>query len=148
MFLIICIIAIDLRWLNLLYPNTNLSSNRNSKVKILFGGISRSTNSSLLVTPHHITSFSFPFITWMEKHGDSFKLERGIVLCTNKLEFLCTLHDRFQTTKNNKLMEAPTETSFKTLIQPTQESKILIDEWSIIVNLINFINSNILEFNV
>ena len=55
-----------------------------------------------------------------EKH-DWFQTLEATGLCTDWVEFICALQDRFRIPINEVSMEAPMEKSFKNLVQPVQE---------------------------
>ena len=58
-----------------------------------------------------------------EKH-DWFQTLEATRICTNWLEFICALQDRFQIPINEVSMEVPMEKSFENLVQSVQESNI------------------------
>ena len=52
---------------------------------------------------------------------DWFQTSKAIRFCTDRVEFICALHDWFRIQINKAPMKAHLEKSFDTLVQPVQE---------------------------
>ena len=78
-------------------------------------------------TFNNILPYDMISITSYYKEGEAhnwFQASETVRFCTNWVEFICALHDWFRIQINEAPMKAPVEKSFKTLVQPIQESNI------------------------
>ena len=71
-------------------------------------------------TPSHDMVSIASYYMEGEAH-DWFQTLEATGLCTDWVEFICALQDRFRIPINEVSMEAPMEKSFKNLVQPVQE---------------------------
>ena len=74
-------------------------------------------------TPSHDMVSNSSYYMEGEAH-DWFQTLEATGLCTDWVEFICALQDRFRIPINEVSMEAPMEKSFENLVQPIQESNI------------------------